>query len=1150
MRRVSGWPWRVMVLSTLVLGTFLPSLAADRTSEVPQTVAVVTNLVQLHDLASRQWRLFCTVRLTGVVCAVGPVKHLLALQDDSGVELLELSASPELPEPGHRVILEGQPCEVVRRPSCIELRAVPVVDHDGMHGMSEKVGRAYLKPGRQPLRLDWFNAAGAYGLEVAYEGPGVPRQRVPNGVLVRECREPAAARTNPASGLVWRDYEGQWSGLPDFSQLAPVKTGTTTNFGLGLVTRAQNVGLQFTGYLEILREGLYTFYVRSDDGSRLWVGEAIPRITLLTPGPVPVPRRVEIGRVWEEGKESDWASVEGTVAFVSEQSDHLDLELKTGTDRLRVAVAETGNLSPALLLHSRIRAVGVCQSSYSVDGRKRAGRLRLASWREIEPLELPPEVWNLYPVTPIEQLTRKDFPTTRDGLVRVAGRVRAVGPDRLLSVRDSTGEVLVRTLQPLPAKTGGAVEVLGRRTLAGTEVVMEVGVYRELKEEEKMERRLPLLTLAEQVQRLTREEAERGYPVILRGVITCNNFYQGVVIQDTTRGTFLELSEPLGAGAPQAGEFWEVQGVTGAGLFSPMVRVKARTFVGEGRLPEPVHPTWDQLMNGSMDTQYAEVQGIVTRISTNALTLLTHGGKIQVGVTGVDPRALPQFENTLVRIRGCLLAVWDATTHQVKVGEVTIGSASINADEPMLADPFIAPAKSTRDLLLFDLRAGAFQRVKVRGQIVHRRGAEYYLMDGTNGVRLVTKNAPRLQVGDLAEAAGINELGGPSPVLREALTRKLGHAMLPEARRLLPEDLLRAEYDSTLVCVEALLVELRTRGAEQILELQAGLRRFVARLDSRTMLDLEAGSRLELTGVYAGQGNSAPGEGIDSFELLLNSPADVRVLARPAWWTLPRLLGILGVMMVILLGAVAWAWTLRRQVVAQTKIIRQKVERESILEERTRIARELHDTLEQALAGISLQLNALAGALRGTSADALHILEIARAMVRHGQEEARRTVRNLRLLALEKSDLPAALSQIASTTSAALPGGIRVSVTGIASPLPPKVESHLLRIAQEATTNALKHARANTVRLELHYKPESVQLCIQDDGCGFGVEQSVPSAEGHFGLLGMRERAEKVNGVLRLTSAPGAGTTVQVTVPLSPTGDGAADNQTGSDPRQ
>jgi signal transduction histidine kinase len=358
---------------------------------------------------------------------------------------------------------------------------------------------------------------------------------------------------------------------------------------------------------------------------------------------------------------------------------------------------------------------------------------------------------------------------------------------------------------------------------------------------------------------------------------------------------------------------------------------------------------------------------------------------------------------------------------------------------------------------------------------------------------------------------------------------------LPEPKNLTPNDLRHEDIDSTLVRIEGVLVDMRRERAEQLLEMQIGLRSFVARLDGRNGFAdvLLPGSRLALTGVYAGSsGNRATGRGSDSFELLLNRPADIQVLARPSWWTFHRVLGLSEVAALVLISALLWAFSLRRRVKVQMEIISQKIQNEATLEERARIARELHDTLEQSLAGIRMQLDALDSTLQNDPAKSRRILEMTCAVVGYSQEEARRSVYNLRTYALERGNLPAALSEMVTQLKLGWTGHMAVNVLGTPRPLPGPIEGHLLRIGQEAATNAIKHAAAREIRLEIEFEKDCARLAIIDDGCGFDPQYATLTEAGHFGFLGMRERAEKIGGQLAIVSAPGAGTRIQVTVPL------------------
>src|SRR5215831_7504704 len=138
-----------------------------------------------------------------------------------------------------------------------------------------------------------------------------------------------------------------------------------------------------------------------------------------------------------------------------------------------------------------------------------------------------------------------------------------------------------------------------------------------------------VLTTAEQVHRLTRAEAASGHHVLIRGVVTCAlPAYEAAVVQDATSGIYIDWwNSSLGSPA-QLGELVEIEGVTDPGQFAPRIHANRLTRLGTGQLPPPTRPYWDQLINGSLDTQYVEIEGIVTTVREAEVMLLTHGGKI------------------------------------------------------------------------------------------------------------------------------------------------------------------------------------------------------------------------------------------------------------------------------------------------------------------------------------------------------------------------------------------------------------------------------------------------------------------------------------------------------------------------------------------
>jgi signal transduction histidine kinase len=205
----------------------------------------------------------------------------------------------------------------------------------------------------------------------------------------------------------------------------------------------------------------------------------------------------------------------------------------------------------------------------------------------------------------------------------------------------------------------------------------------------------------------------------------------------------------------------------------------------------------------------------------------------------------------------------------------------------------------------------------------------------------------------------------------------------------------------------------------------------------------------------------------------------------------------------------------------------------AVLAERSRIAREIHDNLAQEILGISVQLEIVARVMPVSTSAAQSHLDRARMLIRNSIAEARRYVWDLRSQTLENADLPAALSETARRLTMDTQIQAQVQVSGTFRPLPQLTESHLLRIGQEAINNAVRHADSKNIFLDLKFDAKRVQFTIKDDGCGFLSDGTLEAPDGHFGLIGMRERAEQIGGSLHIKSSPGMGTEIIVDVPIS-----------------
>ncbi|MCZ7570607.1 MAG: GAF domain-containing sensor histidine kinase [Ardenticatenaceae bacterium] len=200
-------------------------------------------------------------------------------------------------------------------------------------------------------------------------------------------------------------------------------------------------------------------------------------------------------------------------------------------------------------------------------------------------------------------------------------------------------------------------------------------------------------------------------------------------------------------------------------------------------------------------------------------------------------------------------------------------------------------------------------------------------------------------------------------------------------------------------------------------------------------------------------------------------------------------------------------------------------------EERNRLAREIHDTLAQGLTAIALQLEAALALADRDVTRATARVQRALELTRENLEEARRSVLDLRAAPLQEHTLPEALRLLLHEQAREIGARPHFRLEGLAAGLPLRIETGLYRIAQEALSNVRKHARAHNVWLSLRREGDRVMLTVQDDGIGFDPEAE-RKPEG-FGLQGMGERVHLLDGELHLSSSPGAGTRIEVVVPLA-----------------
>jgi len=647
---------------------------------------------------------------------------------------------------------------------------------------------------------------------------------------------------------------------------------------------------------------------------------------------------------------------------------------------------------------------------------------------------------------------------------------------------------------------------------------------------------LPTLTNAAQIRRLSPEQASLGYPVLVRGVITMDAPSPHFIVQDATAGIYVE-----GSVSPKfphvLSQFVEIEGVTGPGKFAPVIRETKLRVLGGGELPKPQLFSFSALENGQQDSQWAEVRGIVRsaavdrsswREPTLAMRVASEGREFNVRVPIAHEQDFSSWVDSEVLIEGVCGSLYNTNRQLTGIMFYVPRLSFIRVEAPAREVPL-------SELLQFAPAEGTRHRVRVRGIVGYQQqGNALFLQSQGKGLRVLTKQGTPLDIGDLVDVLGFPAMGDSAPILEDALFHRLGHEKAPEPLQL-DLDIPWEQFDGAVVTTDAKLLNRQAQPDGLLLMLQHGDVFFDATLpagaSAERLLSIPLNSEVQVTGiclVRSGGLWQIP----QSFRLLLRLPQDVVMLTTPSWWNLRHTLWVLGITGGVLMAVMVWVVVLGRRLREQMALIRQKLRSSAVLEERNRIARELHDTLEQELAGITMQLDLAVDCFQQAPGVAQHALEAARDMSRHSMVEARRSVWDLRCQLLEDGDLVSALAQIVEPLVPREQTKVDFTIQGSPVRLPRTVEINLLRIGQEAVANAVKHGRARKVSVELQYATASVGLTVSDDGQGFAAGQASPA--GHFGLLDMRERAQSMGSHLRVESEPGRGTRIAVEVPIHP----------------
>jgi signal transduction histidine kinase len=696
------------------------------------------------------------------------------------------------------------------------------------------------------------------------------------------------------------------------------------------------------------------------------------------------------------------------------------------------------------------------------------------------------------------------------------------------------------------------------------------------------------LTNAIDILSLTPEQARSGIPVTIQGVVTVAQPDWGgqFFVQDATAGIYVNN---LSDHRPLPGDLVRVTGFSDPGGFAPMITWPKWEKLGNAPLPAAKPVFIDDLMTGLEDSQRVEISAAVrtARRAPFALVFqLVSGGyrfeAVAPPATVPDPLLLVGAK---VRVRGTVVTTFKPQMRQMVTVYFIIPLTNDFVVESMEAsNPFDQLPIPIATLAQYRREVAPGERVHVRGTVTCQRpGEDLFLQDATGGLQIKSQQLETFAPGDVIEVVGFHTYENFLPILQDAVFRKAGEAAsLVPPKAVTLQELQDLFHHADLITLQGKVLERTIRrtdatttaaAREQVtLTIQGPEFLFTAEGpttkpgDGGELAQIPLGSVVKLNGICL-LDITENGQ-MKTLVLLLPSVDSVSILEKPSWLTPGRLSIGLAIISAVMLLAIAWSIIESRKNATLQVVVREKetaqdelqqaneklesrvaertkqlkiemsarkeaeVQFKGTLLERTRLAQELHDTLEQSLTGIALQLDASAKLFENKPDAANHHLELARDQVTQSQVEVRRSIWDLRSRALEQFDLPGALTASSHQLTEGTPIRFQVTTEGRVRPLPEIVEDNLLRIGQEAMTNVIKHSQATAAEIHLDYGPKNIVLRISDNGCGFAQNNCVGPAEGHFGLQGISERVKRLNAELTVESEPGKGTLVMVRVGL------------------
>lgn len=642
----------------------------------------------------------------------------------------------------------------------------------------------------------------------------------------------------------------------------------------------------------------------------------------------------------------------------------------------------------------------------------------------------------------------------------------------------------------------------------------------------------PLVSV-DAVRELSYEAARSGPPVRLQ-VVVISHLHSGFDGQDESGGLYFQSQEQ-----PPIGTLVEVSGNVTGGMYEPYIVVDSVVHKGKRPHPKPLKWLPEHLQSGAGDNRWIEVEGVLVQTRIRPPSSRWAGAKLMSGTMEIGVRfrnrqkpfsaeKLRALSGARVRIQGSGAPLFNDSRQRIGSELVCPDLDFIEVLQPA-GERFDLPITPLAKIRSWNYRQDSPSMVRTRGVVtfVDPEGDRLVIQDGTRGSLIRAAEPFSAIVGDTVEVIGFPESLGYFVGLRFAEVAISDEKLSISPARKTAEPLSnRNPFE--LITLEGRLVE----KTGQFCSLQIGDNDLIAVHGPMEVIhSLPAmGSVIQVTGVKFIEATQT-GE-VRSVAVEMRSPSDLLVLETPPWWTPARYLAAIAILGCCIVAALGWSILLRRRVRAQTSQIHSQVATNAALEERNRIARELHDTLSQGFAGVAYQLSSVRNHIDERPQRAHERLDLATHMVEHSLAEARNALTELRSPILDELSLGQALQSTANTVCEA--GGVDLKVEikdETVDQISKSTQHEILRIVLEAISNAVNHAQAGLIQLSLLIENRTLRAEVKDNGQGFDPDLSTQSGN-HFGIRGMHERAQRIGANLTMKSIPSNGTTMTLTLPL------------------